>query len=461
MNLMTRIAYLFAFVSFSALIACGDSTSTSADEVESSSSEPEKVIESSSSESSSSSLSSSSEEKIESSSSSEDEEEPVIEEKHPWPSDSLIAVLGGDYFPALIADVDFSFERVEEEFPYVIHTGYEEATEFGYMEDSLKAAQFEEVTNSYYYGTYLGKYVDHKLVFAAYGGIRGFAFKYYDVSATDFPAEAFSAKNEKAELPKIENVDGFYFDSLKNFLIVAGTEEKFGETFRDSLKALGFTAKNDTIFEKTDVEKKYVLSVKIIDLSVGDAYELKFEYKDISNYAYFKMPENLKVTYREVSSGIYVQQNTFYRDGMDYYYTTSLKYSSPISFESNSSYSYKYDEASGSWLMYEGERVRDSLSVLEFMRSIVGYAGLNGYWNIFDIDLGDYVDQGVVNYNVTTNLSNLECHKWTLDKYGKTTEKIVCSADGIDYLLSSRDVESSKSSGISELVIGGVEIPAK
>lgn len=461
MNLMTKIAYLFAFVSFSALIACGDSSSTSADEVESSSSEPEKVIESSSSESSSSSLSSSSEEEIDSSSSSEDEEEPVIEEKHPWPSDSLIAVLGGDYFPALIADVDFCFERVEEEFPYVIHTGYEEATEFGYMEDSLKAAQFEEVTNSYYYGTYLGKYVDHKLVFAAYGGMRGFAFKYYDVSATDFPAEAFSAKNEKVEFPKIENVDGFYFDSLKNFLIVAGTEENFGEIFRDSLKTLGFTTENDTLFEKTDIENKYFFSVKILDLSVGNTFELKFEYKDISNYAYFKMPENFKVTYREVSSGIYVDQHTLYRDGMDYYYTTSLTYSSPISFESASSYRYKYDEASGSWLKYEKGTVKDSLSVLEFIQSIVRYAGLSGYWNIFDIRLGDYVDQGIVKYNVTTNLSNLECHKWTLDRYGKITENIVCSADGIDYLLSSGDAESSKSSGISELVIGGVEIPAE
>ena len=66
---------------------------------------------------------------------------------------------------------------------------------------------------------------------------------------------------------------------------------------------------------------------------------------------------------------------------MDYYYTSSLKYTSPVSMESNSSLRFKYDEASGTWL---------------------------------------------------------ECHKRTKEGRTDTVEKIVCSADGNDYLLSQK-----------------------
>lgn len=89
---------------------------------------------------------------------------------------------------------------------------------------------------------------------------------------------------------------------------------------------------------------------------------------------------------------------------MDYYYTSSLKYTSPVSMESNSSLRFKYDEASGTWL---------------------------------------------------------ECHKWTKEGRTDTVEKIVCSADGNDYLLSQKNSSTTKKIGISEFEIGGVEVPAE
>lgn len=448
------IAFSFAFV------ACGDSSSTSADDVESSSSvDSEKSVESSSSESgsSSSSLSSSSKENDKSSSSSEAEEEPIVsEEPRPWPADSLKAVFGGDYVPVLNADssVDFHFERHNEDFPYSVITGFDEASSFDYM-DSLKAVGFEATGDSNNHGPYFGKYVDHKIIIAAYGG-RAVNFKFYDLSAAEFPS-AFSAKNRGVELPEMK-ADGFYYDSTKNFLVVAGKEENFGAAFIDSLKALGFKSENDTAFEKVDVEGKYALTIGIRGLGVGNAYEMKFKYQDLSDYAYYRMPENFKVTYREQSSA-YLQLNTLYRDGMNYYYTSSLKYTSPVSIETSSSMRFKFDEVSGVWLEYLDEKLRDSLSELTFMRIIVKYAGLNSYWSVFETDLEDFTDQGSVDYKVTTNVSGLECHKWTADKYSDTIEKIVCSADGNDYLLSQKSSSSTKSIGISEFEIGGVEFP--
>ena len=451
------LAFSFAFV------ACGDSSSTSADDAESSSSiDSDNSVESSSSElsGSSSSLSSSSKEKDKSSSSSETEE--VLsssEEPRPWPSDSLKAVFGGDYVPGLTADssVDFHFERRNEEFQYVVMTGFDEASELGYM-DSLKALQFEAAADSNNYGAYFGKYVDHKIIIVKYGG-RAVSFKFYDLSDAEFPAAAFSAKNRGVQLPQIK-ADGFYFDSTKNFLVVAGAEENFGETFVDSLEALGFGTKNDTAFEKVDIEGKYVLAISIHGLGVGNAYEMRFKYQDLSDYAYYRMPENFKVTYREQSSA-YLQQKTLYRDGMNYYYTSSLKYTSPVSIETNSSMRFKFDEASGVWLEYLDDKLRDSLSELEFIRNIVNYAGLSGQWNVFETDLEDYTDQGTVDYKVTTNVSGLECHKWTVDKYSDTIEKIVCSVDDNDYLLSQKSSSSTKSIGISEFEIGGVEFPVE
>ncbi len=146
---------------------------------------------------------------------------------------------------------------------------------------------------------------------------------------------------------------------------------------------------------------------------------------------------------------------------MDYYYTSSLKYTSPVSMESNSSLRFKYDEASGTWLMSENGSVRDSLSELDFILIIANYAGLSGYWNVFDTDVEEFSDQGVVNYTVTTNVSGLECHKWTKEGRTDTVEKIVCSADGNDYLLSQKNSSTTKKIGISEFEIGSVEVPAE
>ena len=122
-----KVAFLFAVASSLSLLACGDSSSTSADDVGSSSSDAEKLIESSSSELSDSLSSSSSEEKIEPSSSSVEEESSSSKERLLWPSDSLKIVLGGDYVPALTIDddlVDFHFERLsslyDKEFQYEV-----------------------------------------------------------------------------------------------------------------------------------------------------------------------------------------------------------------------------------------------------------------------------------------------------------------------------------------------------
>ena len=462
-----KVAFLFALASSLSLLACGDSNSASADDVGSSSSESENVIESSSSELNDSLSSSSSEEKIESSSSSVEEESSSSRERLLWPSDSLKTVLGGDYVPALTIDddlVDFHFERLrtvfDKEFHYEVW-GNVDFEEFGYT-DSLKASNFEVTADANYYGSFLGKYVDHKIIIVKYADEfkKSVYIKYYDLNAVEFPAEAFSAKNGGVELPEIK-ADGFYFDSLKNLLVVAGTEENFGTAYRDSLKAFGYETEDDTVYKKVDIENKYELSVKIHELGVGNAFEMKFEYGTLAYYAYYRMPENFKVTYYEQSPGIYVQQNTFYRDGMDYYYTSSLKYTSTISFESNTSYRFKFDDASGTWLKYENERLNDTLSQLEFVARIADYAGLLGQWDIFDTDVEGYTDQGVVNYKVTTNVSGLECHKWTSKGYSDTIEKIICTADGSDYLLSKNNSSSSKTIGISEFLIGGVEVPAE
>lgn len=459
---LKKVSLVFAIVSSMVFVACGDSSSTSADDVVSSSSDSEKLIESSSSETRDSLASSSSEMKIESSSSSVEEESSSSRERFLWPSDSLKAVLGGDYFPPLVIDdefVNFYFERFNNTYYDGFQYGVLSTTnleENGYT-DSLKASNFEVMADS----VHLGKYVDHKIIIMHYANEkRQIVFKYYDLNAVEFPAEAFNAKNRGVELPEIK-ADGFYFDSLENLLVVAGTEENFGAAYRESLKTLGYETENDTVYEKVDIENKYELSVKIHELGVGNAYEMKFKYRDFSNYAYYRMPENFKVTYYEQSPGIYVQQNTFYRDGMDYYYTTSLKYTSTISFESKSSIRFKYDETSGTWLKYEDERLRDSLSQREFVQSIAEYAGLVGQWDIFDTDVEGYTDQGVVNYKVTTNVSGLECHKWTSEGYSDTIEKIICSADGSDYLLSKKNSTSTKTIGISEFLIGGVEVPAE
>lgn len=459
---LKKVAFLFAFVSSLSFVACGDSGSTSAEDVGSSSSDSEKFIELSSSELNDSLSSSSSEEKIESSSSSVEEESSSSRERLLWPSDSLKTALGGDYVPALTTDdelVDFHFERHN----IAYHDGFQYAVwstrnleDYGYT-DSLKASNFEVTADS----AYFGKFVDHKIIIMRYeGGKSQVDIKYYDLNAAEFPAETFNAKNRGVELPEIK-AEAFYFDSLENALVVAGTEENFAQTYIDSLKARGFKTENDTVFEMEDIEGKYTISVRIDGFGFANAYEIKFRYRDLSNYAYYRMPENFKVTYYEQSPSVYVQQNTFYRDGVDYYYTSSLKYTSTVSFESNSSYRFKYDEASGTWLRYEKERLRDTLSQLEFVRSITDYAGLLGQWNIFETGVEGFTDQGVVNYKVTTNVSGLECHKWTSEGYSDTIEKIICSADGSDYLLSKKNSSSSKTIGISEFQIGGVEVPAE
>lgn len=462
---LKKVAFLFAFVSSLTFVACGDSGSTSAEDVGSSSSDSEKFIELSSSELNDSLSSSSSGEKIESSSSSEIVEESSSSlELHLWPADSLKAVLGGDYLPSPAVDsiknyYNFKRRKIDyfNDFPYGVSTLSSSIEE--YM-DSLKNANFEDISGSNFGKAELGKYVDHKIILIGFGWDE-ILIKYYDLNATDFPAEAFSAKNKNVELPEIKTADGFYFDTLRNILVVAGTEENFAQTYIDSLKARGFKTENDTVFEMENIEGKYAISVRIDGFGFENAYEIKFEYEDLSNYAYYRMPDNFKVTYYEQSPSVYVQQNTFYRDGMDYYYTSSLKYTSTVSFESNSSYRFKYDEASGTWLRYEKERLRDTLSQLEFVQSITDYAGLLGQWNIFETGVEGFTDQGVVNYKVTTNVSGLECHKWTSEGYSDTIEKIICSADGSDYLLSKKNSSSSKTIGISEFQIGGVEVPAE
>jgi hypothetical protein len=209
-----------------------------------------------------------------------------------------------------------------------------------------------------------------------------------------------------------------------------------------------------------DIEGKYALTIGIRGLGVGNAYEMKFKYQDISDYAFYRMPENFKVTYREQSSA-YLQLNTLYRDGMNYYYTSSLKYTSPVTVEANTTMRFKFDEASGFWLEYVDDKLKDSLSELNFISVIVRYAGLTGQWSVFEPYLEDYTDQGTVDYNVTTNVSGFECHKWIADKRTDTIEKVVCSADGNDYLFSQKVSTSTKTIGISEFVVGGVEIPAE
>lgn len=461
MKPLKKFAFLFALISSSTLVACGDSNATSADNIEYSSSSSESFIESSCNELSSSSFSSSSEKTIKSSSSSKIEEvSSSSKELHPWPSDSLKKAFGGDYIPVLTADnsVDFHFERRNGDFQYAVTTSYNKASESGYT-DSLKAAKFEMITDPSSNSPYFEKYVDHKIFIVTYGG-RDILFKYYDVSTSEFPAEMFSAKNKGAELPEIKKADGYHFDLTKNILVVAGTEENFREAYSTSLKTFGFKTENDTSFEKVDIEGKYILSVSIHELGVGNAYELRLKYQDLSDYAYYRMPENFKVTYQEQSSA-YVQQNTLYRDGKKYYYTSSLKYTSPATIETNSSIRFKFDETSGVWLEYINETLKDSLSELKFIRVIVEYTGLTNYWTIFDTDVKDFSDQGVVNYKVKTNISGLECHKWTAEKRSDTVEKIICSADDKDYLLSQKNSSSTKSIGISEFEIGGVEVPAK
>ena len=170
---LKKVAFLFAFVSSLTFVACGDSGSTSAEDVGSSSSDSEKFIELSSSELNDSLSSSSSEEKIESSSSSVEEESSSSLELHLWPADSLKAVLGGDYLPSPAVDsiknyYNFKRRKIDyfNDFPYGVSTLSSSIEE--YM-DSLKNANFEDISGSNFGKAELGKYVDHKIIRRGFG----------------------------------------------------------------------------------------------------------------------------------------------------------------------------------------------------------------------------------------------------------------------------------------------------